>query len=329
MRRALRFLLKAFGLIAVLLVLILGAGALRVRARTNDANATWPPSGRFATVGNGQRLHYADTGQAVPGKHTVVLLHGNAGTIHDFDRLVPLIAATTRVIAFDRPGHGHSDRTGMRESTPAAQARAIHAALVQLGVSRPIIVGHSWGGALALTYAMEFPADVAGLVLVGTRAYPFDGPPDPLYALLRTPVIGPVLRHSVAAIAAPGPIESRVAAAYRPDSVHTDHLGRSRALWARPSQLGATVWDTYLLQHAADTVSRRYSTLMHPTMLVVGDGDELLPETERLSRELPGSWIRVLPNTGHYSIRTRPADVARAITELEARLTALGARPRL
>ena len=327
MRRALRFLLKTLGLLAVLLALALGAAAWRVRTMTSHAHATWPASGRYVTIPGGQRLHYADTGQAAPARHTVVLLHGNPGTIHDFDRLVRLLAPTTRVIAFDRPGHGYSDRLGMRESTPTVQARAIHAALVQLGVERPIIVGHSWGGALAMAYAMEFPADVAGLVLVGTRAYPIEGPPDPLYSLLRTPLIGPVLRHSVASIVAPGPIENRVAGAYRPDGVHADHLARGRALWARPTQLGATVWDTYLLQNAADTMSRRYGTLAHPTMLLVGDGDELLPETERLSRELSGTWIRVLPNTGHYAIRTRPADVARAIAELEARLAAPSGQP--
>ena len=221
MRRALRFLLNALAVLAVLLALVIGAAALRVRAMTEDARATWPPSGSFVTVAGGQRLHYADTGESTPGRHTIVLLHGNPGTIHDFDRLVPLLAKTTRVVAFDRPGHGYSDRMDMSTSTPSAQARAIHAALLELRVERPIFVGHSWGGALSMMYAMEFPTDVAGLVLVGTRGYPIEGPPDPLYSLLRTPVVGPVLRHSLAGAFAPGPIERRVADAYRPS------LGRS------------------------------------------------------------------------------------------------------
>jgi pimeloyl-ACP methyl ester carboxylesterase len=327
MRRVLRILLKALGLLALLVALILGVAALRVRASTKSAQAAWPRAGQLVTVAGGQRLHVADTGQQTPGRHVVVLLHGNAGSMHDFDRLVPELARTSRVIVVDRPGHGYSERASMEQSTPSAQARAIRAALTQLGVERPILVGHSWGGALALAYALDFPADVAGLVLVGTRAYPYEGPPDPLYALLRTPVIGPALRHSIVPMFAGGPIERRVVAAYRPDPVDSTHLARSRALWSRPTQLGATVWDTELLQRAAHTMSRRYSTLPHPTMLVVGDGDELRPETERLSREMPGSWIRVLPNTGHYAIRTRPADVARAVAELEARLAALQARP--
>lgn len=325
MPRALRLVLKTLALLGAVLAILLGAGALAVRAMVARAEAAYPAPGRFLTIPGGRRLHFSESGLEGSGTHTVVLLHGNSGTLRDFDPLVPLLAARTRVIAFDRPGHGYSDRPSVRE-TPAAQARAIRAALGELRVERPILVGHSWGGALALAYAMEFPAEVAGLVLVGTRAYPYDGPPDPLYTLLRTPVIGPVLRHSVVPLVARGPIERRVAAAFRPDSVDTAHLARARALWSRPSQVGATVWDTQLLQHAAVGMSRRYATLGHPVMLLVGDGDELRPETERLSRELRSAWIRVLPNTGHYAMRTRPADVVLAISELEARLTALGAQ---
>ena len=313
--------MKAIAFFALAIALILGATALWVNRLAARATAAYPPAGRFLMV-DGARLHYVDVGGVGNGESPLVLIHGNPGGIQDFERLIPLLATSHRVIAVDRPGHGYSERADMRAATPLAQARQLHAALDQLGARRPILVGHSWGGALALAYATEFPDDVAGLVLLGTRAYPVEGPPDPLYALLRRPVIGPVLRHTLVPALGRGMLDARMSAAYLPDSVQAGHLASARALWMRPSQLGATVWDTFLLQNDAGVMARKYSTVGVPVMLLVGDGDSLLPETQQLASQLPNAWIEVLPNTGHYLPRTRAAEIQRSVQVLEARLGA-------
>jgi len=303
------------------IALILVAFAIWVNRSVARADEAYPPAGRFLSVAHA-RLHYVDTGYASNGESPVVLIHGNAGTVRDFDRLIPALAASRRVIAIDRPGHGHSARPDLDGTTPVAQAGMLHSLLDQAGVRRPILVGHSWGGAVALAYATEYPGDVAGLVLLGTRAYPVDGPPDPLYTLLRQPIIGPLLRATVVPIFGRDILEARVEAAYRPDSVQHDHLASARALWMRPGQIGATVWDTFLLQRDAPALARKYATIGAPVMIMVGDADDLLPESQQLSTHLPNAWIEVLSGAGHYLQRTHVGDVQRAIAIVGARARA-------
>ena len=321
MPRFVRVLVRILAVVVVGIVLILGATAIWVSRATARANETYPAAGRFLPVAHA-RLHYVDTGYAANGESPVVLIHGNAGSVRDFDRLIPALAASRRVIAIDRPGHGHSARRSLEGTTPVAQAGMLHSLLDQAGVQRPILVGHSWGGALALAYATEFPEAVGGLVLLGTRAYPVDGPPDPLYALLRRPVIGALLTTTVVPIFGRDILEARVEAAYHPDSVHQDHLASARALWMRPGQIGATVWDTFLLQRDAPALARKYATIGAPTMIMVGDGDELLPESQQLSTHLPSAWIEVLSGAGHYLQRTHVGEVQRAIAIVQARARA-------
>ena len=321
MRRLLRVTAKALGVIALLLLLILGATALRVTQSAAGAERLYPAAGRFLTV-EGARLHYIDAGDPGAGGAVLVLIHGNPGSVRDFELLMPALASRQRVIAIDRPGHGYSERPDVAAASPVAQARGIRAALAELGVRRPILVGHSWGGAVALAFALEFPTDVGGLVLLGTRAYPVDAPPDPLYVLLRRPIIGPLLRHTLVPILGRGTLDARFSAAYRPDSVQPDHLESARALWLRPDQLGATVWDTFLLQRDAAPMARRYSSIGIPVMILAGDGDSLLPESRQLSDQLPNAWIEVLPSAGHYLPRNRVAEIQRAIAVLEARMGA-------
>ena len=115
-------------------------GALAISALVNrhlakSAENDNPPAGQFLEV-NGVRLHYVERGSGAP----LVLLHGNGSMIQDFESsgLIDLAAKNYRVIVFDRPGFGHSDRPRKVVWTPAAQAELINSALQRLGVSRAL-----------------------------------------------------------------------------------------------------------------------------------------------------------------------------------------------
>src|SRR5688500_11567906 len=110
------------------------------RRAVADAERRYPPSGSFLTAG-GVRLHYHDRGSGTP----VVLLHGAAGTLHDFDYVVDALAAQFRVVVFDRPGHGYSDVLPAARDTADVQARMLADLLHQLDIERPVLVGYSWG----------------------------------------------------------------------------------------------------------------------------------------------------------------------------------------
>ena len=147
---------------------------LAVLAVVNHAAARWaerrnPPKGAFLEV-DGVRLHYSDRGTGQP----VVLIHGNAVTGDDYNTsgVAERLVGTCRVVIFDRPGFGYSERPRWRPWAAFEQAELLHKALAQLGVRRPVVVGHSWGTMVALALAIRHPADTGGLVLLGGYYFP-------------------------------------------------------------------------------------------------------------------------------------------------------------
>jgi len=143
---------------AVLAVGIAMAGAaVFVRQRTRAIERANPPMGQFIEV-DGVRLHYIERGQGQP----LVLLHGNGTMVQDFDisGLIDLASEQYRVIAFDRPGFGYSERPRTRIWSPEAQAELLHKALQRLGVSNAVVLGHSWGTLVALALALKYSSDV-------------------------------------------------------------------------------------------------------------------------------------------------------------------------
>src|ERR1700759_1256247 len=135
-------------------VAVLASAAVLNGYLAKKANRANPPAGRFVEA-NGVRLHYVERGEG----DTVVLLHGNGSMIQDFESsgLVDLVAKDHRVIVFDRPGFGHSDRPRNVVWTPEAQAELFKAALSRLGVPNAIVLGHSWGASVAVAMALRNP----------------------------------------------------------------------------------------------------------------------------------------------------------------------------
>src|SRR3954470_6793743 len=146
----------------------LGAAALYTAKMTRDAERETPPIGRFLDV-DGVRLHYIEQGQGEP----LVLIHGNGTLIQDFtiNGLVDRLSERFRVIVFDRPGYGYSDRPrGLW--TPRAHATLFEHALAQLGVEQAVVLGHSWGTMVAVSLALQAPTLVRSLVLLSGYYFP-------------------------------------------------------------------------------------------------------------------------------------------------------------
>src|ERR1043166_51729 len=120
-------------------------------------------------VVDGTALTYVSAGSGPP----VVLIHGNPGSHHDYTlAVVERLSQSYHVIAFDRPGHGYSQRRDSIRTTVEIQARIIRDALQKLAVGQPVLVGHSWGGSLVLAAALAYGKDLSGIVLLAPAAYP-------------------------------------------------------------------------------------------------------------------------------------------------------------
>jgi pimeloyl-ACP methyl ester carboxylesterase len=294
--------------------------ALLVQRRARRAEQGHPPRGRFLDV-DGVRLHYFEQGEGTP----VVLLHGNGAMIEDWEISgVPALAAEGhRVIVIDRPGFGHSTRPRRRMWTAAAQAELLHQALKQLGVNRPIVVGHSWGTLAALALALAHPEDVRGLVLVSGYYFPTARADVPLLSPPAIPVLGDVMRYTISPLLgralapkiiskvfAPSPVPPRFAAEFPVD------------LALRPSQIRASAEDTALMIPAATMMNQRYGELGMPIAIMAGAGDEIVDvdrHSQRLHREIPGSELRVIAGGGHMIHHLAPREVVELIRRVEDR----------
>jgi pimeloyl-ACP methyl ester carboxylesterase len=197
----------------------------------------------------------------------------------------------------------------------SSQARLLRGALSKLGVRRPVLVGHSWGGTLALAYALQFPEDVASLVLLAPAAYPEEDVYAAQRMLFEIPVLSDLfIRASDTFIRAE--IKRNLELAFSPDALPLEYLQVAESLWSRPSQVRAFMQDEYGYNPAVEALARRYDKLSVPTLIVTGDADELVkPERHAypLHRSMEHSGLSVIPAAGHMLPHTRPEAVVKAI----------------
>lgn len=295
----------------------LAATALLVRRSAQRAEKRHSPAGRFVQV-DGVRLHYLERGQGRP----VVLLHGNGVMATDFSGsgLLDALAERYRVIAFDRPGFGYSQRPWSRVCTPGVQAGWLGDALALLNIDRPVVVGHSWGTLVALALAISQPHRLHGLLLVSGYYYPtpqldavWQSPP-------AIPLLGDVMRYTVSPLLARliTPIMVRKMFAPQPvPDAFWNHVPLE--LMLRPWQLRAAAGDAALMVPAAAALSRHYGEIDLPVTIVAGSEDRVANpsrQSARLHRDLPRSTLLVMRGTGHMPHYAAPERLASAVDDL-------------
>jgi pimeloyl-ACP methyl ester carboxylesterase len=298
----------------------LGASALWNLKKTQDAESKYPPVGRFLDV-DGVRLHYVERGHGDP----LVLVHGNGTMIQDFtvSGIVDHLASRYRVIVIDRPGYGYSTRP-RQLWTPRAHARLFQKALAQLGVTRAMVYGHSWGTLVAVALALEFPTLVRGLVLGSGYYYPTVRADVFLFSPPAIPVIGDAMRYTISPLAArailPGLIEQMFAPAAVPERF--DRLF-PKELMLRPSQLRAAAEDAALMTPSVAELEQHYRELTMPVTIITGADDQISDvgrQSARLHRELADSEFIALPGLGHMIHHLAPDAVVDAIDRVAERL---------
>jgi pimeloyl-ACP methyl ester carboxylesterase len=296
------------------------AGALALSALVNRhlakrAEQDNLPAGQFMEV-NGVRLHYVERGSGAP----LVLLHGNGSMIQDFQSsgLIDLAARNYRVIVFDRPGFGHSDRPRNVVWTPAAQAELINSALHRLGVSHAIVLGHSWGASVAVALALKYPKLIQGLVLASGYYYPTFRPDVIALSAPAAPFVGDVLGNTLS------PIVSRLmwpllmAKIFGPRSVPKKFDSFPKEMAVRPSQIHAAAAESALMIPDAFHFRDEYANLKMPVVIVAGEEDRLVDidaQSARLHGDVPQSSFHRVPENGHMIHQTATEVVMSAINE--------------
>lgn len=300
----------------------LAGGALwvgaRASAREAAAEARWPAEGQVIRVG--ERLVHAVVSGSGPD---VVLIHGAGGNARDFTfDLVGRLDDRYRVIVFDRPGLGHTPAardaawSGAGE-TPSEQAALLRSAAGALGAERPVVVGHSYGGAVGLAWALDHPEAISAYVSLAGVAMPWEGGLGGYYTLLGSAAGGALVAPAAAALVGDGWMQSAVAGVFAPQPVpqgYLDHFGVPLAL--RRDTLRANARQVNTLWPQVDAMARRYGDLTLPVEIVHGDRDTTVPlavHSEPLTRLVPSANLTVLPGVGHMPHHADPQAVVAAI----------------
>ncbi len=272
-----------------------GATHWRALAREAAAEAAFPPTGAFVTV-NGLRLHYEIAGTGPD----LVMIHGASGSLRDLTfSLRDRLTDRYRVIVVDRPGLGHSDP--LPETSLLAQARHIKAGVAQLGVETPLVLGQSYGGSVALAWALD--GGPKALILVGSPSLPWPGKLDIWYRVNSSPV-GRALAVPLASAFVPDRyVRQATSAVFAPDPVppgYDSFLGTPLTL--RRGTLAANVAQVNALRAELVTMAPRYPTLTLPIELVHGDADTVVPldiHSGPLAKLLTNETLTVIAGAGH------------------------------
>ena len=285
------------------------------RAYVARAEAAWPAEGRYIDA-DGARLHVREAGR--DGAPRVLLIHGASANLRElWGPLAPELTRDHRVIAFDRPGYGHSTRPKAGAEKLALQAAMAARVLEATGAGPAILVGHSLGAGVALRVAIDRPDLVAGLVLVAPASHPYPGN-NAWWARL---AIAPVLGDVFCAVLIPwlGPklgqagIASNFAPAMAPESYFAD---AGVGLLFRPAAFQASARDVCATKAEFAAQAPAYGAIAAPAVIVTADKDKIVSpkrHARALAEELPMAELVIAPGAGHMPHRIRPDLVLAAI----------------
>lgn len=299
------------------------AAAIAVKMLTRPATVRWDDASgdlphsdksRFVSV-DGIRIHYQEFG-SLPAVADVVLIHGYTASVYVWKTVAPMLAAAgLRVIALDLPGFGYSQKPKNFDYSISSQARIVERFMDRLGIGRPVVVGSSYGGAVAATLALDYPERVAKLILVDPVTND-DPKRHPVLRLAAIPGIGEVITPFLAdarmfhrsrmkkTIAQPNQrliTKDRIEAIRRPLAAADAHYS-----------LLATSRNWY-----AERIERDAALLNQPTLIIWGEDDRVIPieNGHRLHNALLHSRMVVIKDCGHVPMEEKPEIFVNLVAE--------------
>jgi pimeloyl-ACP methyl ester carboxylesterase len=277
---------------------------------------THPATGQFVDVG-GHDVHVVRQGETGP---VVFMVHGASANAQEFTwTLAPRLSGKAQVLMADRPGHGYSERFAGAEAL-GAQARMMAGALDQLAPGqKAVLVGHSFGGAVALRVALDRPELVSGLVLLAPVTHDWGGGGEAWYnKFAAPPVIGPGFSQLVPLVG-PAQVEAGVTSVFAPAAAPDGYFENSAiGLMLRPQNFRANARDVISLRAELAAQSPRYPEIKVPVIVFSGSGDTVLkPQLHvgKLKQQIPVELI-ALPDEGHMPHHGEGEAVAAAILRL-------------
>lgn len=283
----------------------------RATRRETLAETRFPPTGQFVTV-QGRRVHANVQGSGPD----LVLIHGASGSSRDFTfDLVDRLKSDFRVISFDRPGMGYSDRFAGTDYSPLAQADVLIAAANTLGVKNPVVLGHSYGGSVAMAWALR--SNPRALVIVSGATMPFPGNLGLWYDVTSSKLGGATVVPLITAFASDAQVDTALGDIFAPQSPpqgYADYIGAGLTL--RRSALRVNGRQVNNLKPHVTLMAKNYPKLTLPVEIVHGTADTTVPiaiHAIPLSKLLPNANLTILDGVGHMPHHSNPDEIVAAI----------------
>jgi pimeloyl-ACP methyl ester carboxylesterase len=281
-------------------VLYFGSLAFVTRRIAADAERKVPPTGKFIDV-DGNRIHYVEAGQGPP----ILFIHGLGAQLHQFRHtLFDRLKGDYHLVALDRPGSGYSVRARGSSAGISEQARVIVGFMEKLGLERPLVVGHSFGGIVALALAIEHPDRLSGLALLS----PYTRYSDKNAAEFEPLVIAQPWRRWLVAqtIAIPNALKTAPQVLdflFGPQTMPADYpIGGGGMLGLRSSHFYATSSDLMASGLDMPRLAQRYSEIKLPVGILFGTADRVLPHKPHgiaMKDKVPGLELELVEGVGH------------------------------
>lgn len=323
----LSWLLAVLFLLAVLVIASLVLATLWIAAK---AERLVPPVGKFIEIG-GNRIHYVDQGEGRP----IVFLHGLGAQLHHFRHtLFGRLGPGYRLVALDRPGSGYSVRARGATDRLSEQAEIVRRFIEALGLERPLVVGHSLGGAIALTLAVEHPKAISGIALLA--------PLTRLEASMREKFgslyIPSRLWRWIMAYTVAIPTSLRYARPtmefiFAPQVLPADYMVAGGGwLGLRPAHFYATSSDVVAIERDLSRIEGRYGEIAMPAGILFGDADRVIgfdTQGESMTARIEGLDFELVEGMGHMPQFVAPERITAFIERIAARAFSDPTSPRL
>ena len=291
--------LSTLGIAAI--TLALGAGTLAA----GDAN-----DGPFVRLGPPEapvRLYTVERGEGPP----VLLIHGFGTNSFTWRHIAPDLARDHKVIAVDLKGFGRSDKPFDERYAASDQAKLLRQLILERDLRDLTIVGHSYGGGIALLLALEADSRLQGriakLVLLDTIAYPQAIPV--FFKLLDTPVVSQLGVRMA-------PPTMQIQLALRIAYFDNSKIGPDEVkAYAEPMETAAgkhaLIYSArQIMPDDAEQISARYSSIELPTLILWCDHDRIVPIDIglKLKRAMPNATFRIIDQCGHMPQEEQPEE---------------------
>jgi pimeloyl-ACP methyl ester carboxylesterase len=304
------------GVVFLAALLIAGYFVLTTRRIAARAERLVPASGKFIDVG-GNRIHYVETGEGRP----IVFVHGLGGQLHHFRHPMFPMLPGYRLIALDRPGSGYSVRAAGATARLPEQAEVVAGFIRALGLEKPLLVGHSLGGAVTLTVALNHADAISGIVVLA----PLTHMEDEIRAEFRSLYIPSKLKRWLITQTMAVPTSLKYARqtldfVFGPQKWPEDYIvDGGGMLGLRPSHLYATSSDIVAIEKDLREIEARYGEIQMPAALMFGTADRVLDHKRHgapMRDKVAGLDFDLAEGQGHmlqFMARERVAELIKRI----------------